>query len=141
MIHGRRILLVDDDPLILEISEDRLLRAGASVFSATGIQLALELARAEQPEFILLDLTIGDSVVTPDLVGELQACLHVEGRRTILHSAVSATELYRQAHALCALGAIQKTGDERIFLHRMQRLLELSQAITHGATDRPSVPY
>lgn len=133
--------MVDDDPLVLAICRDRLERAGAQAFTADSCAEGLELALQQPMHFVLLDLSVGDRVVSVDLVGEFQQRLRTIERRVILHSAVSATELYRQAHNLCALGAVQKTGDERIFLHRLERLVELSLAIAKGATDRPSVPY
>lgn len=141
LVHRRRFLLVDDDALVLEISKDRLETAGATTFSVDTCADALELAERERPDFVLLDLTVGESVITLDFVMDLQQRLATRERRVILHSAVSATELYRQAHCLAALGAVQKTGDERVFLHRIERLIELSLAIANGATERPSIPY
>jgi len=141
LIADRRFLIVDDDPLILASCEERLVRFEATAFTAEDIAQALRRAEEEQPDFVLLDLTIGEQVVTADVVGCFQQALQTLERRVILHSAVSATELYQQAHRLSALGAVQKTGDERIFLHRVSRLIELSLAIAGGATDRPSIPY
>ena len=141
LIVDRRFLIVDDDPLILASCAEQLIRFEATAFIAEDIAQGLRLAEEEQPDFVLLDLTIGEQVVSTDVVGHFQQALQTSERRVILHSAVSATELYQQAHRLSALGAVQKTGDERIFLHRVSRLIELSLAIAGGATDRPSIPY
>jgi two-component system alkaline phosphatase synthesis response regulator PhoP len=52
------ILLVDDEPRIAEIAKDYLQHAGFSVITAGDGRRALELARAQSPSLIVLDLNL-----------------------------------------------------------------------------------
>ena len=54
----RTILIVDDEPGIVEISRDYLVRAGFRVLTAGEGETALRLARTEQPNLIVLDLML-----------------------------------------------------------------------------------
>ena len=54
----RTILIVDDEPGILEISRDYLVRAGFRVLTAAEGETALRLARTEQPNLLVLDLML-----------------------------------------------------------------------------------
>ncbi len=53
---GRRILVVDDEPLNLKLAAFRLKRAGYEVEMASGGQEALDLARRRPPDAILSDV-------------------------------------------------------------------------------------
>ena len=55
---GRRILVTDDSPTILEILKTVLAEEGYEVIAATDGQQALDLARAENPDLIILDLML-----------------------------------------------------------------------------------
>jgi len=55
-ISGRRILVVDDDPVVLKATETRLKAHGLVVSTATDGSGALEAVRTERPDLILLDL-------------------------------------------------------------------------------------
>jgi CheY-like chemotaxis protein len=52
----KRLLIVDDDPMILEVTEMSLELAGWSVVSANDGHEALEKAAAERPDAILMDV-------------------------------------------------------------------------------------
>jgi PleD family two-component response regulator len=60
---GRRILVADDEPVNVALLSKRLQAAGHHVLTADSGQSALAVARAQQPDLILLDL------VMPDLDG------------------------------------------------------------------------
>ena len=53
---GRRVLVVDDSPINLELLRSALLRQGMKVLEATNGLEALEIAFAEQPAVVLMDL-------------------------------------------------------------------------------------
>ncbi len=55
---SRTILVVDDEPRIVQIARDYLERAGFSVVSAGDGKRALSIARAERPSLIVLDLML-----------------------------------------------------------------------------------
>ena len=53
---GRRLLVVDDDPVGLALMESRLSKAGYEVRKANNGQLGLDLAKAEKPDLVILDM-------------------------------------------------------------------------------------
>ena len=57
-MNKKRILLVDDEPALLELIKIRLEANGYEVISASDGQQALDLARKEMPELIILDLML-----------------------------------------------------------------------------------
>ncbi len=52
----KKILVVDDEPKIVQLTRDYLERAGFSVLAAGDGKTALSAARAERPDLIILDL-------------------------------------------------------------------------------------
>lgn len=71
------ILVVDDEPHILEVVRDYLKQAGYRVLTATNGQIALDKALQEHPDLIILDL-----MLPGDLDG-LAVCRMVRQDRTI----------------------------------------------------------
>lgn len=51
-----KIVLLDDDPVVLRIAEKRLRTAGYEVFTATDGKAGLQLIRSERPNLVLMDL-------------------------------------------------------------------------------------
>jgi len=61
---GRKILLVDDSKVFLEVEKAIFKRTGAEIFTASNGLDALKLAAKEKPDVILLDLML------PDITGD-----------------------------------------------------------------------
>ena len=55
-----RVLVVDDDPVAVELMATRLLGIAATIDRAHGGRQAIELARSQMPDLILLDLMMPD---------------------------------------------------------------------------------
>lgn len=55
---GRKILVTEDSPTILEILKSVLAEEGYEVIAAADGQQALDLARTEKPDLIILDLML-----------------------------------------------------------------------------------
>ena len=55
---AKRILLVDDEPHLLLLVEARLKAAGYEVLTASNGQTALEMAKKESPDLMILDLML-----------------------------------------------------------------------------------
>ncbi len=53
-----KVLVVEDEPVLLETLEYNLTRQGYAVLTATNGHQALQLARAQQPDVIILDLML-----------------------------------------------------------------------------------
>lgn len=63
---GRRILVVEDEPLVALLIEDLLLDAGAEVIGpAATVAAALALVAADRPEGALLDVNLEGEFVYP----------------------------------------------------------------------------
>ena len=76
------ILLVDDEPDILEFIGFNLMQAGYDVRSANNGQEGLELALKIQPDLILLD------VMMPKMDG-IEACIHIRKEPSLSHCLVA----------------------------------------------------
>jgi CheY-like chemotaxis protein len=61
---NRRVLVVDDDPVFLKATENRLTSCGYKVFTASDGPSAIRTARAERPDVILLDLQFPSDLPT-----------------------------------------------------------------------------
>ena len=104
-----RILIVDDDPTIRHLLDDVLrIDEGYETFQAADGQAAVEIAREEQPQVILMDLTL------PVLSGEaairmLKDDAQTRGIRIIAMS--SGVNLRRHVDDLLADGLLGKPFD------------------------------
>ncbi|HLV89376.1 MAG TPA: response regulator [Candidatus Sulfotelmatobacter sp.] len=66
-----KILLVDDSKFLRLATERALARAGYDVISATDGEQALEMARQEQPDLILLDMLL-PKITGPEVLKALK---------------------------------------------------------------------
>jgi CheY-like chemotaxis protein len=55
---GEKVLIVEDNPLNMELVADILEAAGYSVLQATDAEKGIALARAEKPQVILMDVSL-----------------------------------------------------------------------------------
>lgn len=55
---AKKILIVDDEPLIVQMLASRLEASGYDVISATDGEQALEKARSENPDLVILDVML-----------------------------------------------------------------------------------
>ncbi len=115
------MLVVDDDPIMLEVLRERLEHAGFQVTTRSeALGTALWIA-THQPDIVLLD------VVMPALSGgELASLMRrraiAESAGVIFHSSKPETELQALVDHTGALGAISKSHDERAFMCEFNRL-------------------
>lgn len=68
---GRRLLIVDDNPLVLAAVTRGLTDLGATVAAASTVDAALAQARAAAPDAAIIDFNLGDSVSGLDLADTL----------------------------------------------------------------------
>jgi CheY-like chemotaxis protein len=113
-------LVVDDDPIALEVARDRLVKLGFNV-TTRGQSLGTSAwIMTERPNFVLLD------VMMPALTGgELAALVRRRKLNTgiILHSSKPIAELREIVRETGALGAINKTFGEYLFNYELIRLV------------------
>ncbi|MBX7225327.1 MAG: response regulator transcription factor [Chitinophagales bacterium] len=88
-----RILIVDDEPDILEFLSYNLEKEGFTVFTAENGKVGIEIAKKESPDIILLD------VMMPEMDG-IEACRHLrelpQFENTIIAFLTARTEDYSQ---------------------------------------------
>jgi CheY-like chemotaxis protein len=116
------VLIVDDDPIVLEVTKERLQGAGYTVYTREEALGTSQWTAEFQPDVILLDVNM------PALTGIDLAQLLKKRRATkdvaiILYSSLAVTELQDKLGTTGAVGAIQKTGDARSFLQAFERLV------------------
>lgn len=57
-MNGARVLVVDDEPMVLEVVERYLAREGFAVFTASDGEMGLQAFRDTQPHLVVLDLML-----------------------------------------------------------------------------------
>jgi CheY-like chemotaxis protein len=139
-----KILVVDDDPVALEVTRTRLVRAGYDVVTReTAIGTSVVVTQ-ENPDIVLLDVTM------PGISGEALAKLLTGGPKRqnfsiVFHSNRDQVELDQLAQQCRALGSIQKTSSASIFQLQFERLIMrhrqsvATQSRTDGARPAPRV--
>ena len=59
------VLIIEDDPLQIDLLQDGLTRQGFHVLSSTTGNLGIKLAKSDLPDVILLDLSLPDEPESP----------------------------------------------------------------------------
>ena len=119
---GYKILLVDDEPDIIEFVGYNIRKEGYSVLSCTNGKDAVELARKELPHLIILD------IMMPGMDG-IETCKEMrkfpELRRTLIAFLTARSEDFSQIAGLDAGGDdyITKPVKPRVLMSRINALL------------------
>ncbi len=122
-----RILVVDDDPFLLEVNTRLLRRAGYGVLeAATGLE-GLRLARQHRPDLVLLD------VVLPDIDG-FEVCRQIKTNPALadcfvvlLSASKIDSEIQAEGLESGADGYIARPVSNRELLARLEALLRLKE--------------
>ncbi len=121
------VLVVDDDPILLEVTRARLERAGWEVFVRDQALGTAQWIATHRPEVVLLDVSM--PALTGDaLAGVLRRNGLDQDIGIILHSGLGAEELAALKDSTGALGAIQKTGNDALFMGEFDRLVDTFRA-------------
>ena len=135
MENEAKILLVDDEPDILEFMEYNLRKEGYRVFTGKNGKEAIETARKEKPNLIILD------IMMPVMDG-IEACRHLREipdlKDTIITFLTARNEEYSQIAGF-DVGAddyITKPIKPRILISRVKALLRR----TNGANESNGTP-
>ncbi|MEE8422094.1 MAG: PAS domain S-box protein, partial [Dehalococcoidia bacterium] len=107
---GQRVLVVDDEQAVIEVTHQVLARGGYEVTSAMGGKSALEMVASESFDLVLLDV----NMPTPNGWQTLQELLQEDPRQRVLM--VSGYALEEEARELGALGLLQKPFDARMLM-------------------------
>jgi CheY-like chemotaxis protein len=115
------VLIVDDDPIVLEVTKERLESAGYQVHTREEALGTSQWTAEFQPDIVLLDVNM-PALAGPELAQLLKKRRATKDIAIILYSSLESMELQSKLRATGAVGAIQKTGDDRKFLEDFERL-------------------
>jgi DNA-binding response OmpR family regulator len=120
---NEKIMVVDDEPVMLALLEIILRRKGFTVLSAGGAYQALVLLAKEKPDLIILD------VMMPGITG-LELCQHLRTRSdtaqtpVIMLSCRADTEAVQRGIAAGADEYLSKTTPHTHIVSRVRALLD-----------------
>lgn len=116
----RRVMVVDDDEIVLEVTREHLQLAGFEVVTrASSLGTSAAVAR-EKPDVVLMDVDI------PGLAGDAAAKLLADQARppiVILYSSAPKEKLVELARRCGAIGVIEKTASRELFLAQLDACL------------------
>ena len=130
-----KILLVDDEPDILEFLSYNLKKEGYNVYTANNGKEAIAIAKKENPQLIILD------VMMPDMDG-IETCRQIRelpGLKDVMIAFLTArNEDYSQIAGF-DVGAddyINKPIKPRVLISRIKALLRRSGTLDNASTDK-----
>jgi len=121
------VLVVDDDPIVLEVTRERLEGAGYVVHTREEALGTSQWTAEFLPDIVLLDVNM-PALTGPDLAQLLKKRRATKGVAIILYSSLDSLELQAKIGATGAVGAIQKSGDARRFIEEFERLAARARA-------------
>ena len=116
-----RVLVVDDDPVTLEVVRERLETLGYAVTVRDEAIGTAQWIAHEQPEFVLLDVSM-PALSGTGLAQILGRNSSTRSTAVILHSSRDAATLQELANSVGAIGAIEKTSDASHFIREFARI-------------------
>ncbi|HWZ92830.1 MAG TPA: response regulator [Polyangiaceae bacterium] len=116
------VLIVDDDPIVLEVTRERLSDAGYTVFVREEALGTSQWTAEFHPDIILLDVNM-PALTGIDLAQLLKKRAATKDVAIILYSSLEASELQAKVSATGAVGAIQKTSDATRFMEAFEHLV------------------
>jgi two-component system, OmpR family, alkaline phosphatase synthesis response regulator PhoP len=127
----KKILIVDDEPDIIEILTYNLQKEGFSVVSAANGKIALEIATKEKPDLIILD------IMMPELDG-VETCRRLREQKQFNDTPIAF--LTARDEDLTQIAALDGGGDDyiskpikpRVLISRIQSLLRRTQRSQEG---------
>ncbi len=115
------VLVVDDDPIVLEVTRERLEQAGYVVHTREEALGTSQWTAEFQPDIVLLDVNM-PALAGPELAQLLKKRRATKDIAIILYSSLDSEELQAKLRATGAVGAIRKSSDARRFIEDFERL-------------------
>ena len=116
------VLVVDDDPIVLAVTRERLEGVGYAVHTRQEAIGTSQWASEFQPDVILLDINM-PALDGTDLAQLLKRRRATRNLAIFLFSSMDPDQLDRRLSDTGADGAIQKTGDSARFLSEFENLI------------------
>ena len=124
------VLVVDDDPIVLEVTRERLEQAGYVVHTREEALGTSQWTAEFQPDIVLLDVNM-PALTGPDLAQLLKKRRATKDIAIILYSSLDSEELQTKLRATGAVGAIRKSSDARRFIEDFERLAARVRSSAH----------
>ncbi|MCC7263192.1 MAG: response regulator [Candidatus Latescibacteria bacterium] len=120
---GAKILVIEDQPLNLELVRDLLEMGGYVVWSATDAEEGLTLARTAQPDLILMDISLPgmDGLTATRKLKEDSATQQIPVVALTAHAMKGDQE---KAQAAGCAGYLTKPVDTRTFVQQVSNYLK-----------------
>jgi CheY-like chemotaxis protein len=119
-------LVVDDDPIVLEVVRARLEAAGHEVHTRENALGTTQWVASHRPDFVLLDVSM-PAISGNELVQLLRKRDVTSAVQVIFYSGLPSEQLNELVRESGALGAISKTADEGSFMDEFNRLMQGSK--------------
>ena len=128
MIYGEHILVVDDDPALLEQAEEILSPPYEVSLARTGAQAVDYLGRGGEADLILLDILMPemDGYETLRAIRQMEACREIP---VVFLTSLTDSESELQGLSSGAADFVVKPFDSRVLLARIQRRLQNCQPL------------
>jgi len=123
------VLVVDDDPIVLEVTRERLEQAGYVVHTREEALGTSQWTAEFQPDIVLLDVNM-PAITGPDLAQLLKKRRATKDIAIILYSSLESEQLQAKLRATGAVGAIRKSSDARRFIEDFERLAARARSST-----------
>ncbi len=123
-----RILIIDDDPDFNQTVADTLERENHNVFKATTGKSGLEMALADEPDLILLDIKLPD-MAGFDICRELKAHPELRYVPIVLLTGIGGSDVHVQAIQSGANDFLSKPFSWPVFKARVSSLLKYRRAV------------
>ena len=123
----RRILVIDDDPIVLEVVRARLEAAGHEVHTREKAIGTTQWVASHQPDVVLLDVSM-PAISGNELVQLLRKRDATANVQVIFYSGLPSEQLGELVRETGALGAISKSADESRFMDELDGLLHFAPA-------------
>jgi DNA-binding response OmpR family regulator len=116
-----KVLVVDDDPLVLEIVRDRLVRAGHHVIIRDSALGTTQHVALELPDVVLLDVNM-PAISGIELAQLIKKKKAGQSAILILYTSLDEAELVSLVGRAEAARTLRKSMSEREFLQNFERL-------------------
>jgi DNA-binding response OmpR family regulator len=121
---GRKALVVDDEPSILQILSFKLRLAGMICYEASDAEEALRVMREQSPDVVLLDVTLSPGLSGFDVCRILKENPETEHVPIIMLTARSLPSERDQGLALGAASYVTKPFTTKILMREIEQAME-----------------
>ena len=140
IMNRQKILIVDDDPVIIKAMSLKLVSAGYDVVSAVDGSEAISTSRTQKPDMILLDVNfpadVGVGWDAFKIIAWLQRVDEVKGTPVVVISGGEAAKFKDRAIQAGAIAYFQKPVNNDELLALVKKTLDISPKPTASPTDR-----